>query len=184
MSTESGDAAKRGSDKKKNRTRSPMRYPQRVLLRALLTLFILWIMFGFVFGVITAPSNDMYPRVDAGDLALYYRLDKNVKAQDVVALRKNDTEYICRVVAVEGDTVEVTEQETLIINGSTMIESGIFYPTPMYEGFVDYPLTLGPDECFVLADRRNGGEDSRYFGPVGKDEIMGTVVTIVRRTNL
>ena len=49
---------------------------------------------------------------------------------------------------------------------------------------MDYPLTLGPDECFVLADRRNGGEDSRYFGPVSKDEIMGTVVTIVRRTNL
>ena len=165
-------------------TRSPMRYPQRVLLRALLTLGILWIMFGFILGVTTAPNNDMYSRIDAGDLVLYYQLDKNVQAQDVVALRKNGTDSVCRVVAVEGDTVEVTAEENLIINGSTMIEANIFYPTPMYEGFVDYPLTLGEGECFVLADRRNGGEDSRYFGPVSRNEISGTVVTVVRRSNL
>lgn len=184
MSIDDNENEKKDRVKKGARTRSPMRYPQRVMLRALLTLFILWIMFGCVFGVITAPSNDMFPRIDAGDLALYYRLDKSVKAQDVIVLRKNDTDYICRVVAVEGDTVEITEQETLIINGNTMIETDIFYNTPIYEGFVEYPLTLRPNQCFVLADRRNGGEDSRYFGPVNKNEIKGTIVTIVRRTNL
>ena len=182
--TTAGNETEKAGGNKRNRTRSPMRYPQRVLLRALLTLAVLGIVFGFVFGVTTAPNNDMHPRIDAGDLVLYYRLDDTVKAQDVVVLRKNGTDYVSRVVAVAGDTVEVTPEQTLIINGSTMIEAGIFYPTPMYEGFVDYPLTLGTDECFVLADRRNGGEDSRYFGPVNKDEIKGTAVTIVRRTNL
>ena len=65
-----------------------------------------------------------------------------------------------------------------------MIESNIFYSTPRYEGFVEYPLVLGEDECFVLVDKRNGGEDSRYYGPVDKDEILGTVITVVRRNSL
>ena len=66
----------------------------------------------------------------------------------------------------------------------TVIESNIFYPTPRYEDHVNYPLTLADDEVFVLADSRNGGTDSRYFGPVKKSEILGSVVLIVRRTNL
>lgn len=161
-----------------------MRYVQRALLRALITVAAIYLVFSYVLGLTTAPNNDMYPRVDAGDLLLYYRLDKDVKAQDVVVLRKNDTTYIGRVVAVAGDSVAVTPEQTLVVNGSTMIESNIFYPTPLYEGFVEFPLTLGADECFVLSDSRNGGEDSRYYGPVSRDELLGTVITVVRRNNL
>ena len=31
---------------------------------------------------------------------------------------------------------------------------------------------------------RVGGNDSRWFGPVNKREILGTVITVVRRNNL
>ena len=161
-----------------------MRYVQRALLRALITVAALYGIFGWVLGLTTAPNNDMYPRVDAGDLLLYYRLDKEVKAQDIVVLKKNDTTYIGRVVAVGGDTVEITEGQALVVNGSAMVESNIFYPTPVYEGFIEYPLTLAEGECFVLSDSRNGGEDSRYYGPVRRDELLGTVITVVRRNNL
>lgn len=161
-----------------------MRYVQRALLRALITVAALYGIFGWVLGITTAPNNDMFPRIDAGDLLLYYRLDKAVKAQDVVVLRKNDTTYIGRVVAVAGDTVEITGNQALMINGSAMVESIIFYPTPVYEGFVEYPVTLRDGACFVLSDSRNGGEDSRYYGPVGADEILGTVITVIRRNNL
>lgn len=164
--------------------KSPMRYVQRALLRALITVAVLYGIFGWVLGVMTAPNNDMYPRIDAGDLVLYYQLDKDVKAQDIVVLRKNRTTYIGRVVAAGGDTVEITDSQALVVNGSAMVESNIFYPTPVYEGFVEYPLTLGEDECFVLSDSRSGGEDSRYYGPVKKDELLGTVITIIRRNNL
>lgn len=169
---------------KQNKAKSPMRYVQRSLLRALIAVIAVYAVFGWVFGLTTAPNNDMYPRIDAGDLILYYRLDTDVKAQDIVVLKKNDTTYLGRVVAVAGDTVEITENQALVINGSTMIESNIFYPTPLYEGFVEYPLTLGEGECFVLSDSRNGGEDSRYYGPVAREELLGSVITIVRRNNL
>lgn len=164
--------------------KSPMRYVQRALLRALITVLLLYGMFGWVLGLTTAPNIDMYPRIDAGDLLLYYRLDKEVRAQDVVVLRKNDTTYIGRVVAVGGDTVEITESQALIVNGIAMVESNIFWPTPVYEGFVEYPLTLAEGEYFVLCDSRNGGEDSRYYGPVKAGELLGTVITVVRRNNL
>ena len=68
--------------------------------------------------------------------------------------------------------------------GTVMCVRDIFYNTPEYAGFVSYPLTLGENEYFVLADYRNGGADSRFFGPVRKDEIDGTVITILRRNNL
>ena len=92
--------------------------------------------------------------------------------------------FVSRVVAAPGDTVEVSEEGGLIVNGNTMIEPGIFYPTKPYEGFLEYPVTLGADEYFVMADFRNGGADSRFFGAVNTDEILGTVISILRRNNL
>lgn len=161
-----------------------MSYIQRALFRALITIALLFGVFKWVLGMMTVPNNDMYPRIDAGDLILYYRLDKDVKAQDIVVLKKNGTTYVGRVAAVGGDTVEITESQALIINGSAMVESNIFYPTPVYEGFVEYPLVLGVGECFVLSDSRTGGEDSRCYGPVKEEEILGTVITVIRRNNL
>ena len=124
-------------------------------------------------------------------MVLFYRLDKDVQAQDVIVMEKTTpddpktkTLFISRVVAVAGDTVDITDTGHLVINGNTMNEPNIFYTTPAYEGFTTFPLTLGEGECFVLSDSRRTGADSRYFGAVKKDEIKGTVITIVRRNNL
>ena len=88
------------------------------------------------------------------------------------------------MVAAAGDTVEISEDDRLLVNGNAVIETGIFYSTPEYLGFVEYPLKLDKGEYFVLADYRNGGADSRFFGAVREEEILGTVITIMRRNNL
>ena len=49
---------------------------------------------------------------------------------------------------------------------------------------MSHPVLLEEGEYFVMADRRNGGMDSRYFGPVKLEEIKGIVITIMRRNNL
>jgi signal peptidase I, bacterial type len=146
----------------KRKEKGPMDQPQSFLLHALFIIILLWVMFGYVFGLINAPNNDMFPRIDSGDLLLYYRLDTDMKAQDVAVLKKNNTVYIGRVVAVGGDTVDISDDNKLIINGHAVYENNIFYTTSRYEGFVDYPVTLAPDTYFVLVDQRNVGEDSRY----------------------
>ena len=168
-----------------------VRQYQGFVLRLAVLLLVLWGLFFQVIGVSHVPSSDMYPRMDAGDLLLFYRLDKDVRSQDVILLEKATPDsngekelYCARVVATAGDTVEISDDDRLIINGSQMIESNIFCSTPRYEGFTEYPLTLGEGECFVLVDRREGGTDSRYYGAVSKDEIAGTVITVVRRVNL
>ena len=177
------------SKKIKRAERSVKNY-QSFILRLLLLALVVWIVFFQIIGLTHMPSNDMYPRIDAGDLLLFYRLDKDVKAQDIVVFEKvppdNTAEslFVGRVVAVAGDTVEITDEGRLRVNGNTILESNIFYATPRYEGYTEYPLTLGEGECFVLVDSREGGADSRYFGPVGRDEISGTVITVLRRNNL
>ncbi|MBQ7266397.1 MAG: signal peptidase I [Firmicutes bacterium] len=159
-----------------------MDQPQRFLFHALFAVVVLWIMFGHVFGFIHAPNNDMYPRIDSGDLLLYYRLDTDMKAQDIAVLKKNNTIYIGRVVAQGGDVVDITDSESLLVNGHAVYENNIFYKTPRLEGFVEYPITLEEGTYFILADQRETGEDSRYYGTVSKEEIMGTVITVIRRT--
>lgn len=162
---------------------SPMQPVHTFLLHAMILVAALWALFGFVFGITTAPDSDMSPNIKSGDLLLYYCLDRSVKAQDVVVLNKNDTDYVGRIVAVGGDTVDITDGGSLVINGNAVIEPNIYTSTPRYEGFVRYPLTLGEGEYFVLADYRNGGEDSRYYGAVTEKEVLGTVITVIRRNN-
>lgn len=152
------------------------------MLGTVIVLFlILWLLFMFVVGLKMVPNDDMNPRLNAGDIMLYYKVDKLVNLQDVVVLKKNGTEYVGRVVAKGGDTVEITKEGNLIINGNMVTELNIFYSTPPYEGFTEYPLKLKKNECFVLSDKRDGGEDSRYYGPVKLSEIKGTVIGLYRR---
>ena len=93
-------------------------------------------------------------------------------------------QYVGRIVANPGDTVEVTDQATLVVNGSTVLENDIYYTTPKYDNGPAYPVTLAQDEYFILCDYREGARDSRYFGPVSLAEIKGKVITVVRRSGL
>ena len=90
-----------------------------------------------------------------------------------------------RVVAHGGDSVEITGDGELRVNGSIVIETNVFYKTYPYDKKkVNYPLSLKKDEVFLLCDYREGGRDSRYFGAVSKKEIKGKVITILRRSDL
>ena len=145
---------------------------------------LLCILFGMVFGLAVMRDDDMSPRISAGDLMLFYRLEDTLRAEDVIIFEKEGRQYTGRIVAVGGDTVEVTEDARLMINGSYVAESNIYYSTPRYESEVAYPVTLGEGQVFVLCDYREGARASRYFGPVEKTEIQGKVITVIRRSEL
>ena len=153
------------------------------LIRLAFLLVFLWVLFGLLFGITTMKNNDMSPRISAGDLLFYYRLEKP-KSGDVVVLQKAGEKYVGRVIAVGGDTVEITEDEKVKINGSKIVENDIFYDTPQYESDTVYPLTLNSGEYFILGDQRGNAKDSRYFGAVKDKEIKGRVITVLRRSDI
>lgn len=126
---------------------------------------------------------DITPAV-TGDLVLYIRLDKHPVAGDVIVIKKDDQQYVGRIVAKGGDSVEITEQATVKVNESVVLEQNIFYQTPQYESDVIYPLQLQEQQYFVLGDYREGATDSRYFGAVDTREIKGKIITVIRRNSL
>lgn len=173
----------KAGETKKN-ARKGMSDFQWFAMQVLIFVIVLYVLFAHIIGITTMPNADMYPRIDSGDFLMYYRLDKDPKAQDVVVFEKNDTRYVGRVIAVQGDTIEIKKDGSVIINGFSMTETNIFYETFPLEGFTTYPLTLQAGQCFIMEDQRQGTEDSRYFGPVNYNELEGTVITVMRRTNL
>ena len=161
------------------------------LIKTVLLAAVIYVLFFHIVGITMMPGRDMYPRLDAGDLLLFYRLEKNIKYQDIIVFDKAAESggeaqlFVSRVIGAPGDTVQIDEEHGLTVNGNALIESNIFYPTKQYEeGITEYPVKLGEGEYFVLADQRNGGMDSRYFGVVNISEIRGVVITMVRRNNL
>lgn len=172
------------NDAEKRKKQADLREIRSFVFRFILLIVLGFLVFGCVFGIRPMTNDDMAPRMSAGDLVLFFRLDDNIHDNEVIVFKKEGTWYVARVVARGGDTVEITEEATLKINGSIVIESNIYYTTPQYESGVTYPLELENDEYFVLCDYREGGKDSRYFGPVRKDEIKGKVITVIRRSDL
>jgi len=81
---------------------------------------------------------------------------------------ESDTPFIKRVIAVPGDTVEVRNGK-VFINDISLNEEYIKEP-PRY---TMPPETIPEGEYFVLGDNRNIANDSRYWGTVPRENIIG-----------
>jgi signal peptidase I len=139
--------------------------------------------FSFIYGFHRGTDPGMAPAIGSEDLTVFYRLDKDYKAGDVLLLTFQGKKQARRVVATAGDTVDITE-DGLIVNGAIQQEPGIYEKTERYVEGIAFPLTVGKEEVFVLADAREGAADSRVYGAVDTKDTLGTVITVVRRKNI
>jgi signal peptidase I len=170
--------------------RSP---PERVeAKRTVLSFFIkalalclgLLIVFTFVFGIRQVSGNAMYPRISNGDLILYYRLEQSYTTDDVVSFQEGKYHLLGRIVAQGGDVIDVDDQGYLTVNGHTLDEDKIFYPTQAITGGITYPYTVEEGSYFVLCDYRTAVSDSRYYGAIAKSDLDGKVISLLRRRDL
>ena len=141
---------------------------------------VVFALFTFVFGLIPVTDDDMDPAFHPGDLTMVYRLDKRYKQFDAIAVYVDGEPQIRRVVAVPGDTVDMSP-DGLMINGSLQQEPSNDARTLPYEEGIAFPITLAEDEIFVLGDARQGAEDSRVYGAVKKSDTLGKVMALLRR---
>lgn len=170
---------------------SPTRRGDRQAIRDILaflaklavTLLAGWVLLGVVFGLAVQQGEDMYPRLRDGDLMLYYRLQQTYYVGDVVTFVRDGQRYTGRIVAQGGDTVDLTGDGELLVNGNTQSEE-VFYPTQPVQGGIELPCTVPEDGFFLLCDFRTNATDSRSYGTVLKKDLDGKVITILRRRGI
>lgn len=141
------------------------------------------LLFTFIFGAYRNVDASMSPSVKDGDLVIFYRLDKDYVAQDTLVLEFEGQKQVRRVIATAGDTVDINENG-LVINGAPQQETGIYESTQRYESGIEFPLTIGEGQVFVLADSRTNATDSRIYGSMEIKDTLGKVMTILRRRNI
>ncbi|HSO50034.1 MAG TPA: signal peptidase I, partial [Acidimicrobiia bacterium] len=88
---------------------------------------------------------------------------------EAVGIRtRGHEDLIKRVIGLPGETVEVKDNR-VVINGTPLDEPylvDVFMP--------DEPaITISADQVFVMGDNRNASFDSRRFGPIPLDDLVG-----------
>jgi len=154
-----------------------------LLIKIVIIVMIAILLFTFIFGVHRNVGASMNPAVKDADMVLFYRLDKEYVAKDILILQFEGEQQACRVVATAGDTIDITE-EGLVINGAVQQEEYGIPKTTRYEDGVDFPLTVGEGEVFVLADNRVNATDSRIYGAVSIKDTLGKAIIILRKRDL
>lgn len=138
------------------------------------------VLFCFVFGIYRVNDEYMAPSIKGGDLVMYYRLDNEYVAGEVVVLEYNGRITSARVIAVGGDRVNI-DSEGLLVNGSYQIETGITQDTTQVADGVTFPLEVPQGSVFLLGDNRTQAVDSRIYGCVSEEDILGSVMGQFRR---
>lgn len=123
------------------------------------------------------PSASMEPTLKVGDRVLVREHPSAFRRGEVVVFHSSlngSEDLIKRVVAVAGDTVEV-RGGALYVNGLRQAERYLLQP--VIEGV--FPKTkIRPGFLFVMGDNRNDSEDSRIFGQVPTNTVIGQAYVV------
>ncbi|HEY7070934.1 MAG TPA: signal peptidase I [Acidimicrobiales bacterium] len=137
---------------------------------------------AFLVQAFWIPSPSMVPTLEVGDRVLVNKLAyklHDVHRGDVIVFTRppaarngSDTEIkdlIKRVVAVGGDTIEARDGR-VYVNGE-LIDEPYLEPGTVTDRL---PSTTIPEgQVFVMGDNRENSEDSRFFGAIDEDTIVG-----------
>ena len=125
----------------------------------------------FIITPVRVDGASMDQTLEDGQILLLYKLS-NIDYGDIIVLdeEKEGEIIIKRIIGMPGDTVSINDN-TVYVNGEELEEDYAYGETSDYE-----EITLGDDEYFILGDNRPISKDSRYFGPVKEDEIIGKII--------
>jgi signal peptidase I len=127
------------------------------------------------------PSESMLPTLKIGDRLIvdkiFYEINgiKDIHRGDIVvfdpppaANSKNDIPFIKRVIGLPGETISI-KRGTVYINGEPLNE-----PYLSEEPAGDFkPFVIPDGTIFLMGDNRNNSHDSRFWGPLPLQNIIG-----------
>ena len=124
--------------------------------------------------VMRVDSGSMAPTISTGDLVVVDRTAGSVHRGDVVVAPHPDTGSLLvkRAVALAGDQVGI-EDGVLVVDGAAVCEPSI--DPALQDGVWFGPVTVPDGEVFLLGDDRGSSIDSRDFGTVQADAVVGQV---------
>ena len=143
-----------------------------------------YVISGYMFGFIRMNDNSMSPYISEGELILYYRMAKVYSIGDVIIFKLNDKDYILRIVAVEGQTVEIGEDGELFVDGHTERHQALFKTVIPENSTIMYPYKVKEGNYFVVGDYRTQTNDSRIFGAISSNRIKGKVISLLKTRNI
>lgn len=147
------------------------------------------VVFGAIFASIylfvaqfhKVQGNSMVPTLHTGDYLITEKISyrfKNPKSGEIIVLknpRDESQDFIKRIIAVPGDTIKILNN-TVYLNDQPLPESYLPRGTPTKSGAFlteGSPVKVASNQYFVFGDNRGHSSDSRDWGPVTKEEIVG-----------
>jgi len=117
----------------------------------------------------------------------------SLRRNDVVVFKypeEPDRDFIKRVIGLPGETVELREKK-VYINGTPLNEPYVHLLQPPRTGGSEFnevtsfdvrerygPVTVPPNQYFVMGDNRDNSQDSRYWGFLPRDLVKGKALVI------
>lgn len=123
----------------------------------------------------------MEPNFGNGDYLiidqLSYRLREPQRGEVIVFKypKQPSQRYIKRIVGLPGETVEIKDGK-VTVSGSQLEESTYLSEFVFTDPREFKTITLGQNQYFVLGDNRIASSDSRIWGPLPEEDIIGRVL--------
>jgi signal peptidase I len=142
----------------------------------------------FVVQTFFVPTTSMVPTLQPGDRILVLKVGYSLSRGAIVVFHhpKADTEgplnedLVKRVIGLPGETIS-SEGNTVYINGKPLAESWLPKGTQLGQAITKQKIP--PGYYFVMGDNRTDSYDSRDWGPIPADSIVGRVFLIVWRNH-
>ena len=123
-------------------------------------------------------GNSMTPNLESGDMVVSVSAQK-LRQGDVVAFYYNNKVLVKRVIATEGQWVDIDSQGTVSVDGQKLEEPCLAdNEKDLGDTNIQLPYQVPEGKFFVMGDHRSASIDSRNtaIGSIGNEQIVGRLV--------